>query len=164
VTRRRCSFDEARLAERWMRSSAARGIPIAIAELTLARLEGLWSGREIPLSQLRGAALIAVAGIGDPASFARQLEGLGARVRSFARSDHSPYSDRDIECLARAARTADFLVMTAKDAVKVRRRWPRQEREPLVALLGVRWEANQDHWQHTLAGIWNGGGDSRFNQ
>jgi tetraacyldisaccharide 4'-kinase len=164
VTRRRCTLDDARVAERWMRSSAGWEIPIALAELPLVRLEGLWSGREVPISHLRGAALIAAAGIGDPPSFAEQLEDLGARVRLLARRDHSPYSDRDIEWLARTSHAADFLVLTAKDAVKVRHRWPRQEKEPLVAQIGVRWDANQDHWQDTLAGIWNGGGDSRFDQ
>ena len=164
VTRRRCTLEDAWTAARWMRSRAGWDLPIALAELTLTGLEGLWSRREVALSQLDRADVIALAGIGDPASFATQLENLGARVRLLARRDHSPYSDRDIERVARAGRAVNLVVMTAKDAVKVRHRWPKHEREPLVAQLGVRWEANQDHWQHTLASVWTGGGDSRFDR
>ena len=47
--------------------------------------------------------------------------------------------------LARAARdSADYLVVTEKDAVKLRHRWPEDAPEPLVAVLTVTWETNGD--------------------
>jgi tetraacyldisaccharide-1-P 4'-kinase len=42
--------------------------------------------------------------------------------------------------LAHAARRADHVVITQKDAVKLRDRWPATVPEPLVALLELEWE------------------------
>ena len=42
--------------------------------------------------------------------------------------------------LAHAARRADHVVITQKDAVKLRNRWPTSVPEPLVAMLDLQWE------------------------
>jgi tetraacyldisaccharide-1-P 4'-kinase len=42
--------------------------------------------------------------------------------------------------LAHAARRADHVVITEKDAVKLRDRWPAGAPEPLVAVLDLTWE------------------------
>ena len=46
--------------------------------------------------------------------------------------------------LVRAAAAADYLIVTEKDAVKLRHQWPVAAREPLVALLTVQWERGGD--------------------
>jgi len=49
--------------------------------------------------------------------------------------DHHDYRDEDVAWLAHAARRADHVVITQKDAVKLRDRWPHAVPEPLVAVL-----------------------------
>src|SRR5207249_119642 len=44
--------------------------------------------------------------------------------------------------LVRAATGGDYVVVTEKDAVKLRRQWPGSAAEPLVAVLAVHWERN----------------------
>jgi tetraacyldisaccharide-1-P 4'-kinase len=55
--------------------------------------------------------------------------------------------------LAQAARGADYVVVTEKDAVKLRDRWPTDVDEPLVALLQLRWEMNGEEVERALEGI-----------
>jgi len=43
----------------------------------------------------------------------------------------------------RAAAGVDYVVVTEKDAVKLRARWPADAPEPLVAELDVHWERNE---------------------
>jgi len=57
----------------------------------------------------------AVAGIGNPERFFRQLESMGLVVDAHAYPDHYPYNSRDLEFGDSAP-----VVMTAKDAVKCR--------------------------------------------
>src|SRR5438128_2040120 len=85
---------------------------------------------------------VAAAGIADPLSFGAQLRAAGAIVQLVAYQDHHPYAPADVERLARAARGGDYVVVTEKDAVKLRARWPGAVPEPLVAVLAVRWERN----------------------
>ena len=60
--------------------------------------------------------------------------------------DHHDYRDEDVAWLAHAARRADHVVMTEKDAVKLRDRWPASVPEPLVAVLDLEWErAGRSH-------------------
>ena len=46
----------------------------------------------------------------------------------------------DVAWLAHAAHRADHVVITQKDAVKLRDRWPHAVPEPLVAMLDLVWE------------------------
>ncbi len=141
VTRKRASAEAARslgrrLAVRWPQAT------VAIARLGLARFEGLESGAAHAAVELRDRRVVAAAGIFDPESFAAQLRALGARVDLVPYPDHHAYSGEDLARLERAAAGADYLVVTEKDAVKLRGRWQAGAggREPLVALLTVEWE------------------------
>ena len=117
-------------------------VPTCIAALELSHLEGMQSGARHGLDELAGQAVVAAAGIADPSSFAAQLRACGAIVQLVAHQDHHPYTAADVERLARAARAGDNVVVTEKDAVKLRARWPGTTPEPLVAVLVVRWERN----------------------
>jgi tetraacyldisaccharide-1-P 4'-kinase len=78
--------------------------------------------------------------VADPGSFAAQLGAAGASVQLLAYHDHHPYGAHDVARLVQAAAGADYVVITEKDAVKLRPRWPEDVPEPLVAVLEVRWE------------------------
>lgn len=98
-------------------------------ERLAARLAGRFRGPIIAARQepaegtawLRGARVIAFAGIGNPARFLRLLEQHGATVIS-ARvfSDHHPYSDEETSVLLQAAcASGATLVTTEKDYVRL---------------------------------------------
>ena len=123
-------------------AEASAGPPVVIAWLAVERLEGMRSGAPHAPQSLGGRRVVAAAGIADPESFAAQLEALGADVQLLAYQDHHPYTQADVGRLARAAAGGDYVVVTEKDAVKLRERWPAEVAEPLVAVLGVRWERN----------------------
>jgi tetraacyldisaccharide 4'-kinase len=123
-------------------AGAGAGPPVAIAWLAVERLEGMLSGTPQALDSLAGRRVLAAAGIADPESFGAQLRATGADVQLLAYQDHHPYHPTDLERLARAAAGGDYVVVTEKDAVKLRERWPAEVAEPLVAVLGVRWERN----------------------
>ena len=62
-----------------------------------------------------GREVHAVAGIGHPERFFRQLEDLGVRLAGrHAFPDHHAYSKEDFACMG------DLILMTEKDAVKLR--------------------------------------------
>lgn len=69
--------------------------------------------RSCAAADLRGRRLHAVAGIGEPARFFRQLEGMGLQVVPHAYPDHHAFVPSDL-----AFAGADALLMTEKDAVK----------------------------------------------
>ncbi len=138
VTRKRASaVAAAELAGEITRQGS---VPIAIVHLGLHHLEGLISGREQPVETLRGQRVVAATAIADPDAFVAQVKGTGAQVQVATWRDHYDFRDEDVAWLARAARKADHVVLTAKDAVKLRDRWPASAPEPLVAILNVRFE------------------------
>jgi len=141
VTRKRAPAAAAdRLAGRLAERQA--GTPICVAHLAVGPLEGMESGTRRELGLLAGRRVLAAAGIADPESFAAQLEAVGAIVQLQAYQDHHPYGVADLARLVRGSAGADYVVVTEKDAVKLRGRWPRDTPEPLVAGLAVRWERN----------------------
>ncbi|MCU0649476.1 MAG: tetraacyldisaccharide 4'-kinase [Gemmatimonadaceae bacterium] len=75
-----------------------------------------------------GVRVLAIAGIGAPDLFARQLETTGATVTLRAFADHHAFSDRDVAALARESAAHALVVCTLKDAVKLAPRWPREAR------------------------------------
>jgi tetraacyldisaccharide 4'-kinase len=154
VTRKRESTTSAldlaeRLERRWP------GRPIGVVHLALTGLEGLRSGRPVPDAALQGSRVLAAAGVADPDSFAAQLRERSGTVQLVAYQDHHAYSDADVATLLNAAATADYVVVTEKDAVKLRPRWPADAREPLVATLGVRWERGQQALEALLSTLTN---------
>lgn len=150
VTRRRVALREAQaLADRLATRHPA--IPVVIAHLGVSRLEGMRSGAAVGWAALSGKRVVAAAGVADPASFAVQVRASGARVQLLAYQDHHDFADADVARLVRAARDeADYVVVTEKDAVKLRHRWPPDAPEPLVAVLTVTWEAEGDQLTRAL--------------
>lgn len=138
VTRKRATADAAaELAGALERR--VRG-PVAVAHLGLTEVEGLVSGRRQPATVLRDRRVVAAAAIGDPDAFVGQVKLAGAAVQVATWKDHHLYRDEDLAWLATAARKADYVVITEKDAVKLRDRWPAGAPEPLVAVLDLAWE------------------------
>lgn len=152
VTRRRAAVAESRvlagrIAARW---------PLAVVaaiHLALDGLVGLKSGRRMELSALAKKRVLVAAGIADPISFAAQVRASGATVQLMAYQDHHAYPPGDVVRLAQAAQDADYVVVTEKDAVKLRNRWPADAPEPLVAELALRWELNGDSVERVLEGV-----------
>jgi tetraacyldisaccharide 4'-kinase len=114
--------------------------PVAIAYLGLRYVEGMVSGIRHPASTLAGKRVVAASGIADPDAFVAQTKATGAAVQVATWKDHHDYKDEDVAWLAHAARRADHVVITQKDAVKLRNRWPASVPEPLVAMLDLEWE------------------------
>jgi len=139
VTRKRASAGAAQALAGRLTGACPR-TPVAVAHLALGRLTTLRSGQLVAAAALAGKQVVAAAGVGDPASFAAQIEGLGATVRLQAFPDHYAYGAADVARLVRAAAAADYLMVTEKDAVKLHARWPADAREPLVGHLEVHWE------------------------
>lgn len=132
---------------------AATGGPVAIAHLELAALHGLVSRKVHPITTLRGRRVVAASAIADPDAFVVQVKRTGAQVQVATWKDHHQFRDEDIAWLAHAARRADFVVVTAKDAVKLRDRWPASVPEPLVAILQVTFEAGEAALRAALDGV-----------
>lgn len=118
--------------------------PIAVAHLGLKYLEGMVSGRRHPATALAGKRVVAASGIADPDAFVAQTKATGAAVQVATWRDHHDYREEDVAWLTHAARRADHLVITQKDAVKLRDRWPSTVPEPLVALLDLEWEDGEE--------------------
>src|SRR6476660_2595458 len=138
VTRKRATPEAAQALVREL-EGRVRG-PIAVAHLGLRTLEGLVSGTRRPASTLAGKRVVAASGIADPDAFVAQTKATGAAVQVATWKDHHDYRDEDVAWLAHAARRADHVVITQKDAVKLRDRWPNSVPEPLVATLDLTWE------------------------
>jgi tetraacyldisaccharide 4'-kinase len=142
VTRKRAEAESAdalagRLAARW------RAATVAQARLVVRSLVGMRTGARVSLDGLRGRQVHAAAAIADPESFAVQIRASGATVQLAAYQDHHEYDAADVRRLMRLAATAGYLVVTEKDAVKLRALWPAEGPEPFVAELEWMWERNE---------------------
>jgi len=142
VTRKRATPEAAQALLQQL-EGRVRG-PVAVAHLGLRTLEGLVSGTRRPAETLAGKRVVAASGIADPDAFVAQTKATGAAVQVATWKDHHDYRDEDVAWLAHAARRADHVVITQKDAVKLRDRWPAAVPEPLVALLDLSWEEGGD--------------------
>ena len=162
VTRKRANPEAARALLEQLRSRIRPGAPAGIAHLGVVRYQGLQSGRVVPAAALTGARVVAASAIADPASFVAQIKGTGALVQVASWSDHHEFRDEDLAWLAKAARKADHLIVTQKDAVKLQGRWPASVPEPLVAILEVQWELGEAEIRAALDGVLSlrrGGGE-----
>jgi tetraacyldisaccharide 4'-kinase len=148
VTRKRAPSEDARTYARSLARWTAA--PVAIARLEVTRYAGLRTGTEVDASALAGRRVVAASGIADPEAFIAQTKATGAAVQAATWRDHHDFRDEDVAWLAKAARRADHLVVTQKDAVKLRDRWPANVPEPLVALLDLVWESGQDRLEEAL--------------
>ena len=97
--------------------------PILASHTITSRWRSLQSDSPVEITKLRETRVAAFCGLGNPASFFHQLsvEGIQA-VHTVAFRDHQRYTQSDIDRLTKesAARGAEALVTTAKDAVKLR--------------------------------------------
>ena len=118
--------------------------PVGVVHLGVSRYEGLVSGRDTPAEALTSSRVVAASAIADPDAFVAQTKATGAQVQVASWRDHHEFRDEDLAWLAKAARKADFVVITQKDAVKLRDRWPASVPEPLVAVLDLVWEDGED--------------------
>lgn len=104
----------------------------AVVVTGLVPLDG---GALIPADALAGRRIAAFCGIARPERFFGTLEGLGLAPESrTAFPDHFPYPDAALSRIAAAARGADALVTTEKDAVKLRGRGAALGGAPVYAL------------------------------
>ena len=99
--------------------------------------EGVWRCAPLVLASRR---VLAVCGIARPESFAMMLEAQGATITELLQfSDHHTYGERDWRVIHAAARTADFVITTEKDLVKLERLSP-----ALSALYALHLEATMN--------------------
>ena len=143
VTRKRADFSSAERFSKRLQAISKK--PVAIARLGVCGFKGLLSGEDVPVGSLDGVSVLAVAGVADPDSFVNQCAEIAGRVKTALFSDHYAYSKRDIPRLVHSARGVDYVVVTEKDAVKLRGLWPEGEPEPLVASMDVSWEVGEDY-------------------
>ncbi len=113
--------DKARLRQEVAR--LAPGVPVI--ETTHRPAELINSeGATAPLEKLRGSAVAAFCGVGNPESFRRTLTDCGADVIAFrAYPDHHAYTRADVDDLRAWARVLPsdcHVVVTQKDVVKLR--------------------------------------------
>jgi tetraacyldisaccharide 4'-kinase len=151
VTRKRAPFDAAQALAADL-AAAVEG-PVGIVHLGLRYLEGLVSGERRDASSLSGKRVVAASGIADPDAFVAQTKATGAAVQVATWKDRVEFRDEDVAWLAHAARRADHVVITAKDAVKLRDRWPNRVPEPLVAVLELSWESGEAEMAAALDAI-----------
>ncbi|MGH7560495.1 MAG: tetraacyldisaccharide 4'-kinase [Gemmatimonadales bacterium] len=127
--------------------------PVAVVHLAVAAYEGLVSGRRLPPESLRDRRVVAASAIADPDAFVAQTKATGAQVQVATWKDHHDFRDEDVAWLAKAARKADHVVLTGKDAVKLRHRWPASVPEPLVARQELVWEEGREAIEAALDAI-----------
>ncbi len=102
---------------------ARRHGPPAAPVLTRHRLSALLgpAGEREPPEALAGRRVLAVSGLGNPASFERSLQQVGAEVLPCRYPDHHRYTPADLSALAAEARRhgTELVITTQKDAVKL---------------------------------------------
>jgi tetraacyldisaccharide 4'-kinase len=152
VTRKRADVAS---AERVIRriERRARGKPIALARLGITGFRGLLTGEWVPPAGISGARILAAAGIADPRSFAAQCREFGAEVRLLPFEDHRTFTDDDVQEILHLGRRVDYVVITQKDAVKLKGMWPEDRAEPLVAALDVTWEQGKPELETALDAV-----------
>lgn len=129
VTRKAAPAED---ADRLLRALApltdrGEGAVVALPLDTLRRVRG---DETLSLDALRGARVLAIAGIADPTAFAEQLRAAGAAVTLRGFPDHHVYETSDAARLARDATSFTHVVCTLKDAVKLGSLWPREAEPP----------------------------------
>lgn len=124
VTRKAASPDAARHVMETLQRIVP-SLPVASVVLQPGALHDAQGPSSAPLTELVGRSVHAIAAIGDPDSFLRQLEDAGAaRVTSSIFPDHHDFSDGDAQRLALESAAAEIVVCTLKDAVKLAPHWP----------------------------------------
>jgi tetraacyldisaccharide 4'-kinase len=125
VTRKAASEQAVELVHQQL-SRVASAVPRVSVRLEPRELVSAREPHDVmPLDAIGGATVHAILSIADPAAFIAQLEQRGARVRASVFPDHHPFSALDVERIVTDATTAEWVVCTLKDAVKLAPQWPR---------------------------------------
>ena len=130
---------------RAMLARAYRGRPIAEAVLAVGGWGALGSHAALADADPAGRVLLPVCGIADPEPFIAHARAVGEVPRVCVFRDHAAFGPGRVRRLVRAAESArvDYVVTTAKDAVKLGPVWPAHAPPVLVAQLAVRWVAGE---------------------
>jgi tetraacyldisaccharide 4'-kinase len=123
ITRKAAGIADAQRATTRLRALFP-GLPIATVHLLPRALETVNGAEFLPMSALSGVPVAAIAAIGEPGVFARQLEQLGARVSMHTFRDHHEFTQAEISELAARVPADGLVVCTLKDAVKLDEKWP----------------------------------------
>jgi tetraacyldisaccharide 4'-kinase len=102
------------------------GISMGVANLALQELRSASGESTMPLEALAGARTLAIAGVGDPSAFLRQLAATDATVRAAVFADHHAYTHAEVVRLASMMAPGELAICTLKDAVKLAPHWPRE--------------------------------------
>jgi tetraacyldisaccharide 4'-kinase len=123
ITRTDLAEDEVLGTLRARLRALAEGRPVAESIHRPSALFRLDDGsREVPLEWLRGRAVHAFCGIGNPRGFEKTLEALGASVVACRRfPDHHVYTEEDLRRVLAQAQEfmAEAIVTTEKDAARL---------------------------------------------
>jgi len=123
LTRKSASAADARAAIDQV-MAVVPNVPTASVYLAPLGLERVDRKESRLLDSLKAANVRAVAAIGEPAAFQRQLEDHGARVALTSFRDHHAYTADEARSLANSAPHDAIVVCTLKDAVKLAPLWP----------------------------------------
>ena len=96
--------------------------PAGLRRLDKDQNDGLDDGTQLPADRLDGRDVLVLCGIANPASFVQTVTDAGARVnRVLAYRDHHPFTPSDLDRALSLAEesSADFIVTTEKDAVRI---------------------------------------------
>ena len=139
---------EAELTALRARIDAAHpGVPILESAHKADHVLDVRTEEKHPLSRLKGKAVVALSGLGDPLSFESSLESLGATLAQRWRyPDHHAYSERELRSIS-DLRGGLPVVTTFKDFVRLPERW-RELLTGEVLVLGIRLEIikGRDLW------------------
>ena len=113
---------------------------VARAHLDLAGFRTLLTNADVPRDRIAGRRVLVSAGVGHPEALERQCAELGAHTRLLWWPDHHAYSETDAARVVHESAAVDYVVVTEKDATKLRAVWPAGGQEPLVGRLCVNWE------------------------
>jgi len=107
---------------------AAPQLPQAVVHFTLGELRAARSNAAsdvLPLAELAGKSVVAIAGIADAEAFFRQISEAGGHVEPHGFPDHHRYTTGAIADILSRPRGDDVVfVCTLKDAVKLGVLWP----------------------------------------
>ncbi len=103
----------------------APAVPRASVHLSLDEVREAHGDDREPIEALAGEQVMAVAAVGDPRAFVRQLSSIGAKVRFSLFPDHHPFAVHDAYGIASSLEEGERVVCTLKDAVKLAPIWPR---------------------------------------
>ncbi len=115
------------------------GLSAAVVHLapgTFTKLDGTGS---VASEKLRYKTVLACAAVAVPEAFFHQLEMVGVFVFRMPFRDHHHFPEKSLKKVVQKAKGVDYVVVTQKDAVKLRGRWPAGAPEVLVANLELLW-------------------------